>query len=42
MPYFTIPMQVRYPQITLDDLLSMDLNKELYLGPIGKVGDTRT
>lgn len=42
MPYFTFPAPVRYPQITLDDLLSMDLNSDRDYGPIGKVGDTRT
>lgn len=42
MPYFTFPAPVRYPQITIDDLLSMDLNSDRDYGPIGKVGDTRT
>lgn len=42
MPYFTFPVSVRYPQLSIDDLLSMDLGKEYQLLPIGKPGDTRT
>lgn len=42
MYYFTFPAPIRYPQITLDDLLHYDFPNYVSRGPIGKVGDTRT
>lgn len=42
MIYFTFPFTVRYPQMTLDDLLALDLTRFHDVHPIGKAGDTRT
>lgn len=42
MYYFTFPASIRYPQITLDDLLSFDGPTYRPRLPIGKIGDTRT